>query len=358
MSRSKLFLVWFAILALILSVVVVACGDDDDDADSNSGDDDNDAVDDDDDSGNDDDDNNDDDSGESLYVGTAHVYGPGYLNIEQIDVAEGEMGAPKSATVYAPVEPGRYAVLQFQHGFLLSNKFYSDMLNQVASHGFIIVAPQMYPAGGLPLGKPSSEEEAAAGVEIMEWLSDHLSDVAGVEAAMDHFGFAGHSRGGKVTWTILKQDHSGVKAVAGVDPVDSEMPLFGEERVVTGPFDFPFPSLVIGTGLGPEPLIPLLFPPCAPEGDNHVQFYDASASPAYHVIALEYGHLDMLNDSTPGCGAACISCTEGPVRETMRVLTGGLLTAFFRATLQEDETAYDILMDGAAAPTAVEMEQK
>ncbi|MEL6179402.1 MAG: hypothetical protein AAFS10_10635 [Myxococcota bacterium] len=37
----------------------------------------------------------------------------------------------------------------------------------------------------------------------------------------------------------------------------------------------------------------------------------------------------------------------------MRTLTAGVLTAFFRASLQGDTTAYDLLTDDDAAPTPI-----
>ena len=154
------------------------------------------------------------------------------------------------------------------------------------------------------------------------------------------------------------QDGPAPGAIAGVDPVDSQNRLSGEFRVVDGPFDFPIPSLVLGTGLGPIPKIPIIMPACAPDGDNHEQFYEASASPAYHVVATEQGHLDMLNDDHSGCGIACSVCTEGEDDEAMRLLAAGLLAAFFRASLQGDETAFDYLTDPADAPTPVTMEHR
>jgi chlorophyllase len=295
---------------------------------------------------------------DQVYVAGGNPYEMGGLTVGRTQVEQGQSGAPVPIILFYPLEPGTYAVVVFQHGFLMAAAYYSEILTHLASQGFIVAAPQMYEAGGLPIGKPSTPEEAALAVQVLEWIRVNVSAFAGVTARTDLLGYAGHSRGGKVSWLLLKQDSSRARAVAGVDPVDGTGgPMGGEERIIQGPFDFPFPSLVLGTGLGPVSSGPLQ-PACAPEGDNHVQFYDASASPAWHVVATEQGHLDMLDAATPGCGMECSACPAGPDRAGMRLLTGGLLAAFFRGSLQGDGSAYVWLLDTAAAPIPALMESK
>jgi chlorophyllase len=45
-------------------------------------------------------------------------------------------------TVEGDVE-GKFPVVQFQHGFLIMNTCYSQVISQIASYGFIVVAPQV-----------------------------------------------------------------------------------------------------------------------------------------------------------------------------------------------------------------------
>ena len=73
-----------------------------------------------------------------------------------VTMAQLPQGSPVPGQVWAPTQPGLYAVVVLQHGFLLSNTYYSQLIAQIASHGFIVVAPQMYEAGGLPFGKGST----------------------------------------------------------------------------------------------------------------------------------------------------------------------------------------------------------
>jgi hypothetical protein len=125
--------------------------------------------------------------------------------------------------------------------------------------------------------------------------------------------------------------------------------------VIDGPFGFPFPSYVLGTGLGPQSSG--FNSPCAPEGDNSVQFYGASAAPAWHVIATEYGHNDML-DPDAACGMTCSVCAAGPTPALFLRLVAGHLTAFFRGALQQDAGAFPILSDTASAPVVITVESR
>lgn len=290
-----------------------------------------------------------------LYVSTADVFEPGPLEVRTIHLERCESGAPRPLDIHVPVPPGSYAVLFFQHGFLLSTAYFSDMLTHLASHGFVVVAPQMYPPGGIPFGQPDVAEEADRAEAVLAWMPDYLAYVTGQAVDLSTLGIIGHSRGGKVAWTVVLRDPARFSGVAGVDPVDSE--LDRTPRVTDQAWEFDLPSLVIGAGLAPGPGSPLAFP-CAPVGDNHEVFFAASPSPSWHVIATEQGHLDMLNDETPGCGIICDICVGSGDRGAMRSLTAGLLTAFFRATMLGRSEDYTALSNPVDSPTPVTVETK
>lgn len=285
-----------------------------------------------------------------LYVGSDPVFMPGSLEVEQIDLAQGAMGAPVAAKVWAPRAPGRYAVVVFQHGFILENSYYSQMLTHVASHGFVVVAPQMY-APGSPFGAPSSTDEATAASGFLGWVKTSLGGATRGRADAATLGLVGHSRGSKIIWRMMVAGEQGVSALVGLDPVDGTGgPLGGDTRVISGMFSFSLPTLIIGTGKGPEG-----FMACAPAGDNHEQFYGASPSPAYHIVATDHGHNDML-DPNSGCGFACSACSAGPDPTKMIPATGGWITAHMRAALQGVASATDAF--GQTAPVASTFEQR
>eukprot|EP00897_Mesotaenium_endlicherianum_P010769 jgi/Mesen1/9720/ME000693S09269 len=66
-------------------------------------------------------------------------------------------GPPKPLLVAVPKGAGLVPVVQLQHGFSLQNSYYSQLISHVASHGFIVVAPQL--AGGAEDGPLPDREQ-------------------------------------------------------------------------------------------------------------------------------------------------------------------------------------------------------
>lgn len=286
----------------------------------------------------------------ALYVGTQDPFQTGPLTVKTFALAACERGAPVELLVHTPTEGGVYPAILFIHGFVLNNTSYNGMLRQVASHGFVVVAPQDYMPG--PLGAflaPSFEQEATTAVAVLDWMDAKLASVAGVPVDTSRVGIAGHSRGGKIAWLVTRDQPARISALAGVDPVDGRGDADAAQRVAATPLSYSAPSLVIGCAKSGS---------CAPTGDNHVQFYAASPSPAWHVVALDYGHGDMLNDDARDIGLVTAVCFSNPDREPMRRLCAGLLTAHFRAALQGDASATAYLANAAAMPAGVEVESK
>lgn len=50
---------------------------------------------------------------------------------------------PKPLLIGRPSDAGEFPVLLLIHGYLLYNTFYSQLIHQIASHGFIVIAPQV-----------------------------------------------------------------------------------------------------------------------------------------------------------------------------------------------------------------------
>lgn len=277
-------------------------------------------------------------------------YDPGPLEVLSSPVDDG----PAPMVVFYPDDDGSYPLVVFQHGFLMANTYYSDVLSHVASHGFVVAAPQMYESGGLPIGTPSTGEEAVLANEVYDWLGSGLGAALDIELNEGSLALAGHSRGSKVIWWALGEESWTIDAFIGVDPVDGTGGPFGNEDEVTDTdVDLGAPVLLIGAGLGSESA-GFGQPACAPEGDNYAAFFEATASPAWQVVAPDYGHLDMLDDETDGCGLACSACVEGDARAPMRQLVGGLMVAALRAAQYEESWAVDWLGDESAAPVEIQ----
>jgi len=284
------------------------------------------------------------------YLGTDDPYSPGSLTVRSVDLAPCDAGAPVALRIHTPEAAGTYAVVVFQHGFFALNYAYDVILRHLASHGFVVVAPQMYlPGVAALLDQPTAAEEAQLALQVLAWLPDHLGAAAGVQVRTDRLGLAGHSRGGKVAWLILSSNPGLVQVFAGVDPVDGPETLTGNQApAVQGPLSYSLPALIIGTGLRGN---------CTHEGEDHAKFYAACRSPAWQVVAPDYGHADILNDLEAAAAAALV-CPSGPDPAAMRSLTAGLLVAFFRGTLQGDPAALAYLTDTTAAPVRIQVESK
>ncbi|KAH6821617.1 chlorophyllase 2 [Perilla frutescens var. hirtella] len=271
---------------------------------------------------------------------------------------------PRPLLICSPTEEGCFPVLLFLHGYLLSNSFYSQLLQHISSHGFIVVAPQLYTIAG-----PDTNEEIKATAEITNWLAQELGHLLPphVEPNLAKLGLAGHSRGGKVAFALAlnKSSPASLKfsALIGVDPVD------GMDRgkqtpppVLTyTPHSFNLDGiavLVIGSGLGEVRRNPF-FPPCAPKGVNHEDFYNECCKPAHYFVAKDYGHLDMLDDVTKGLRGKttyCL-CKNGEARGPMRRFVGGILVAFLRAYLEGDSRELVAIREGHDEMIPVELQR-
>ena len=51
---------------------------------------------------------------------------------------------PKPLLIVTPTTSGQYPVIFFLHGFYLRTCFYSQLLEHISSHGYIVVAPQVF----------------------------------------------------------------------------------------------------------------------------------------------------------------------------------------------------------------------
>lgn len=66
--------------------------------------------------------------------------------LKRVDTEKGTketVPPPKPLLIALPEEEGQFPVLLFIHGYLLYNSFYSQLIQHIASHGFIVIAPQV-----------------------------------------------------------------------------------------------------------------------------------------------------------------------------------------------------------------------
>ncbi|KAH7366226.1 hypothetical protein KP509_18G068700 [Ceratopteris richardii] len=270
---------------------------------------------------------------------------------------------PKNLMIAAPEDAGAYPVLFIYHGFLLLNQHYSQLLQHVASHGYIVIAPQIYVVAGA-----DATQEIADAAAIINWLPEGLADILSehvgpVLPRLDKLALAGHSRGAKTAFGLalgLSEVALNISAIAGLDPVDG----MDVNRQTTPPilkfsehcFGLHLPILIIGAGLGSLKRN-ALFPPCAPEGVSHRAFFSDCSDPAFYFVATEHGHMDFLDDQTHGFRGKLSYCTcrNGPSRGPMRRFSGGILVAFLQAALHCESKALQHFIDNPShAPVKLE----
>lgn len=203
---------------------------------------------------------------------------------------------------------------------------------------------------------PDATEEIKTAAAITNWLSEGLQELlpSNIRPNLSKLGLAGHSRGGKVAFALaLKKTFTSLRfsALIGIDPVDgmdkgkqTSPPVL---TYIPRSFDLEMAALVIGSGLGEIKRNPL-FPPCAPKGVNHEDFYNECRQPTCYFVAKDYGHVDMLDDETKGIRGKtsyCL-CKNGNSREPMRRFVGGIIVAFCKAYLEGDFSPLMAIKDG------------
>uniref|UniRef100_A0A2P2IHE2 Chlorophyllase-2ic n=1 Tax=Rhizophora mucronata TaxID=61149 RepID=A0A2P2IHE2_RHIMU len=224
---------------------------------------------------------------------------------------------------------------------------------------FIFYPWQLYTVAG-----PDSTDEIKWTAATTDWLSKGLQGLLPphVQPKLTQLGLAGHSRGGKVAFALaLGKTATTLKfsALIGIDPVDgmdkgkqTPPPVL---KYTPHSFDLDMATMVIGSSLGELKKNPI-FPPCAPRGVNHEDFFKECKSPACYFVVKDYGHLDMLDDETKGIRgqATYCLCKNGQSRKPMRSFVGGVVVAFMKAHLEGDSSDLMAIRDGHTGPVELE----
>ncbi|KAH6758135.1 hypothetical protein C2S52_022983 [Perilla frutescens var. hirtella] len=268
---------------------------------------------------------------------------------------------PVDVFIVTPTAKGTYPVLLFCPGWKMKNDWYSDMFRHIASHGYILVAPQLY---GFFL-EISISEEIERGIAVTEWVSTELSTALEENNynnvypdVEDNLVVSGHSRGGKTAFALALGE-TGDQTLIGIDPVGGLSPSIRSAprilQYIPRCFNMSIPVAVVGAGYSDQPKG--VVPPCAPDGVNHSEFFNESKPPVCYFLATEYGHFDMMDDNVLLLDIVrtfiAKSC-EGS-REPMRRAVGGAVVAFLRAYLGGHEKDLDAIVDDpAVAPITLD----
>ena len=251
--------------------------------------------------------------------------------------------------IYLPSDlaAGPFPLVVLSHGFQLNGEGYNVLGDRLASHGFVVVSPSY---GDSLFNALSHTALAQIVVATIDWAAaeNARSDSALFgHLDLDKIGVTGHSRGGKQSIYAAILDPR-IKAVFGIDPVDSGPPVGGNDPVAypsltperMGELTVPFAA--IGAGRGGETTFFGLGPACAPAADNYQAYFDAAGAPAFEYLVGDAGHLDFVDD----CGFLCTTCGQGSDASVGRNFAAQTAVAFFKVFLTADES-YRPWVDGA-----------
>ncbi|XAR61169.1 Chlorophyllase [Bertholletia excelsa] len=298
---------------------------------------------------------------EKAKAATTDVFENGNLSVQNISVEKSSDSSspPKSLLIVAPTAKNTYPVLLFLHGTSVLVKNYDQFFQYVSSHGYIVVAPQLYKC---PL--TSGTEELNSAADVTNWISTYLQSFLpkNVKPDVTRLAVSGHSRGGKQAFALalgLAETSliPTISALIGLDPVAGmSKSLQVSPKILTyvpQSYDLKIPVTVIGTGLGDEKKN-VIFPACAPCGVNHAEFYNESKPPCGYFVCKDYGHMDLLNDAASALGS-CV-CTSGKgAKDPFRRCLAGIFVAFLRASLDGNEADLNVIVeDPSIAPITLD----
>lgn len=236
-------------------------------------------------------------------------------------------------TIYLPQKTGSMPGILFLHGFQLGPGHYASYATLLASHGYIVILPQL--PGSIIIPKTHLALKGYI-IAILDWMEDNAGNAQGIlqgQLDMSRIGIGGHSMGGKLSMLVASEDDR-PKASFNIDPVDAGPPIGNN------PVDYPsvtpelMPQIDIPLGLLGETTNSTGLQPCAPAEDNFQQYYIHATSPAIQIETLGANHMSYLDN--PDCGLPCSACPAGTANDdTVRKLTQRYMTAFYEVFLME-----------------------
>lgn len=280
------------------------------------------------------------DGGGTTDPGSPAGMGPYTVSQETASVTGGDVVA------FLPALPAGTTVplVLFKHGFQLSTSNYATALEQLASHGFVVVGVNNG-GGGFGGGSTNLEEQNTT-IAALDWAIGSAPFASSVDSSK--IGVAGHSRGGKVATQVAAAE-SRIGATLLLDPVNGCGPTAGysadcpdvTSAAIAGSITAP-----IGV-MGETNNASGGFMPCAPADQNYQTIYAALGSPSWKAEWTFTGadHMDFTDD---GGGFAGSFCSDGPgdddqIRRDWRAM----MVAFFRQHLKGEAAMGDWLTGGS-----------
>lgn len=260
-----------------------------------------------------------------------------------------------AVTVFDPQMPAnaRAPLVLFKHGFQLATADYATTLDQIASHGYVVVGVDTPPS---LIGGPSQADERDGVIAALDWS---LSSSAPFAAHLDgaHVASSGHSRGGKIAVMVAAKD-ARIGAVLGFDPVNGCGPNESYSATCPDVTSASFaPSLAIPVGYMGETADEQGGMPCAPAAQNYATIYAASSKAPWAAEWTFAGaaHMTFTDDGGGLYGSFCAKASgnEATLRDEIRTVA----VAFLERNLR-GEASMDAWLTGSLAPKDAQVTHK
>lgn len=230
-----------------------------------------------------------------------------------------------TTTAYIPSGAGPFPVVILSSGFFQDGVAYAPYAQRLASWGILTF---LRDDPNLAEGTPAVAADVS--YTVATWLSATNADASSMlhgKIAAGKVGLAGHSRGGQIALLAAEGGAKGlIQGVFGLDPVDTSMSGDPEARTTIATIGVPLAFIGETTDSAASG--------CAPAADDFLVLYQAAASPAVAITAVNADHT-MFED--PASCSFCTLCTAGTASQPLVLATAvRYLTAFFARQLLGD----------------------
>ncbi|MFK7827794.1 MAG: hypothetical protein AB8G05_26845 [Oligoflexales bacterium] len=184
---------------------------------------------------------------------------------------------------------------------LITSKVYDSFIKQMAAKGVGIItlhSKQIYPGQFKATAEESYNAYQALRKNLNSFLNKKHRGLAKDLLDWDQTIIMGHSSGAQPVIAFYRLAKEDVKGVILLDPVDGD-PFGKTEKSIkrNEKNDFNAPLLISGTELCKQPGYDRKwFPPCCPQELSSEHFFAAFKGPKWYVNALDYAHVDLLDD--------------------------------------------------------------
>ena len=219
----------------------------------------------------------------------------------------------------APVA-GVFPTIAFGHGFNLGYLDYANLCSHLASHGYVVISPDVQ--NGFNVSHQEYARELAACIAYVQSQgaapsSDFYALIA------PESGVYGHSMGGGASF-LVPNEFSEIDAICGLAAAETS----------------PSAVTALGTYAGPFMVISGSEDNTAPPATNQELMYDASTGPKMHVSLTGGAHCKFTDGNTI---CDLVSSAGSITRAQQQRLTNRYTTAFFDYFLKNNSNSLTFL---------------